>query len=92
MFRIVHVLWTARVCVDVVSFHFYSYPIKSFCSISLLFSGYTISVKGRVFGEQWGGAAEILYQIGVQMKTIHIYVDPGGIRTYLYLLVNIDIM
>jgi len=39
---------------------FYSDLRQSFDSISLLFSGYTISMPGRVFGEQWGGAAEIL--------------------------------
>ena len=38
----------------------YSDLRQSFDSISLLFSGYTISMPGRVFGEQWGGAAEIL--------------------------------
>ena len=43
----------------------YSVPRQSFGSISLLFSGYTISLPGRVFGDQRGGAAEILSRIGV---------------------------
>ena len=34
--------------------------------ISLLFSGYTISLLGHVFGEQRGGAAEILSRIVVE--------------------------
>jgi hypothetical protein len=33
---------------------------QNFGSTSLLFSGYTFSLSGRVFGEQRGGAAEIL--------------------------------
>ena len=44
----------------------YSDPRQSFGSISLLFSGYTISLLGRVFGEQRGGAAKILSRIGVE--------------------------
>ena len=44
----------------------YSDPRQSFGSISLLFSGYTIFLPGRVFGEQRGGAAEILSRIGVE--------------------------
>jgi hypothetical protein len=38
----------------------YSDPRQSFDITSLLFSGYTISLPGRVFREQRGGAAEIL--------------------------------
>ena len=38
----------------------FSDPRQSFDSTFLLFSGYTISLSGRVFGEQRGGAAEIL--------------------------------
>ena len=45
---------------------FYSNPRQSFGIISLLFSGYTISLPGYVFGEQQGGAAEILARIGVE--------------------------
>jgi hypothetical protein len=41
-------------------------PRQSFGIISLLFSGYTLSLPGRVSGEQRGGAAEILSQIGVE--------------------------
>ena len=44
----------------------YSDPGQSFSSISLLFFGYTISLPGRVFGKQRGGAAEILSQVGVE--------------------------
>ncbi|KAL6619908.1 hypothetical protein ACP70R_035047 [Stipagrostis hirtigluma subsp. patula] len=40
--------------------------LQSFGIISLLFSGYTISLLGRVFGEQRGGAAEIVSRIGVE--------------------------
>ena len=40
-------------------------PRQSFGTISPLFSGYTISLPGRVSGEQQGGAAEILSLIGV---------------------------
>jgi len=43
----------------------YSDLRQSFGSISLLFSGYTIFLPGRVFGEQRGGATEILSRIGV---------------------------
>ena len=39
-------------------------PRQSFNSTFLLFSGYTISLSGHVFGEQRGGAAVILFQIG----------------------------
>lgn len=41
-------------------------PRRIFGITSLLFSGYTISLPGRVFGEQRGGAAEILSRIGVE--------------------------
>jgi len=40
-------------------------PRQSFGIISLLFSGYTISLSGRVSGEQQEGATEILSRIGV---------------------------
>ena len=43
----------------------HSHPRQSFGNISPWFSGYTISLSGRVSGEQWGGAAEIMSQIGV---------------------------
>ena len=43
----------------------YSDLRQNFGSTSVLFSGYTISLSGRVFGEQRGGAAEILSQIRV---------------------------
>ena len=66
LFRIVHVFWTACGCVDGVSFHAPPYPRQSFDITSLLFSGYTISLPGRVFGEQRGGAVEILSRIGVE--------------------------
>jgi hypothetical protein len=38
----------------------YSDLRQSFGITSVLFSGYTISLSGRVFGEQRGGNAEIL--------------------------------
>jgi hypothetical protein len=45
---------------------FWSDLRQSFGTTFLLFSGYTISFLGHVFGEQRGGAAEILSQIGVE--------------------------
>jgi hypothetical protein len=39
---------------------------QSFGFTFLLFSGYTISFPGRVFGEQRGCAAEILSRLGVE--------------------------
>jgi len=47
-------------------FMVYSDPRQSFDIISLFFSGYTISLPGRVFGEERGGAAEILSPIEVE--------------------------
>ena len=44
----------------------YSDRGQTFGSMSQLFSRYTISLSGRVFGEQRGGAAEILARIGVE--------------------------
>ena len=43
----------------------YSDPGQTFGSTSPLFSGYTISLSGRVSGEQRGGAAEILSRMVV---------------------------
>jgi hypothetical protein len=45
---------------------FCSYLRQSFGITSMLFSGHTISIPGRVFGEQRGGAVEILSRIGVE--------------------------
>ena len=44
-------------------------PSQSFGITSLLFSGYTISLSGRVSGEQREGAAEILSRIGVDHES-----------------------
>ena len=44
----------------------YAHSRQSIGIISPLFSGYTISLVGRVFGEQRGDAAEILSRIGVE--------------------------
>ena len=41
-------------------------PRQTFGITSLLFSGYTLSLAGRVSGEQQEGAAEILSQIGAE--------------------------
>ena len=41
-------------------------PRQTFDITSLLFSGYTLSLVGRVSGEQRGGAAEILSRIGAE--------------------------
>jgi hypothetical protein len=65
LFQIVHVFWTTCGCVDGVSFMVYSDPRQSFGNTSPLFSGYTISLTGRVFGEQRGGVAKILSRIEV---------------------------
>jgi hypothetical protein len=46
----------------------YSDPRQSFGSTSPLFSGYTISLTARVFGEQRGCVAEILSWIGVDHR------------------------
>jgi hypothetical protein len=46
----------------------YSDPRQGFGSASLLSSEYTISLMGRVFGKQRGGAAKILSWIGVYHK------------------------
>ena len=45
---------------------FYSHSRQSIGIISPLFSGYTISLPGRVLGEQRRNAAEILSRIGVE--------------------------
>jgi hypothetical protein len=47
-----------------VSFH--SGPRRCFSIIPLLFFGYTLSLVGRVLGEQRGGAAEIPSRIGAE--------------------------
>ena len=68
-------------------------PRRSLGIISSLFSGYTISFLGRVFGEQWGGAAEILPRIGVEHENQpQLCILSGGIRTYLNLLEMVDIV
>ena len=59
LFRIVHVFWIARVCVDGFRFAWSASIRDTFSIASLLFSEYIISLPGRVFGEQRGGAAEI---------------------------------
>ena len=66
MFRIVHIFWTARGCVDGVSFHGvlpfeteYRHHFPVVLRIHNLPSG-------RVFGEQRRNAAEILSRIGVE--------------------------
>ena len=47
-----------------VSFHGQFRLKTEFRITYLLFSGYTLSLAGRVPGEQWGGAVEILSRIG----------------------------
>jgi hypothetical protein len=42
-----------------------SYLTQCYDVTSLSFSGYTLSLSGHVFGEQRGGVAEILSQIGI---------------------------
>ena len=54
---------------------------QSFNIISPLFSGYTISLPGRVFGEQRGGAAEILSRIGVELGERTQSTDPAAARS-----------
>ena len=49
--------------------------------------------SGRVFGEQWGGAAEILPRIGVEHENHpQLRILSGGIRTYPNLLEIVDIV
>ena len=63
----------------------YSVPRQSFGSMSLLFSGYTISLLGRVFGEQRGGAAEIVSDRSRPWRltpATHPRVGLGPILTY----------
>jgi len=43
-----------------------SYPRQNFGSTSPMFSQYTSCKEVCVFGEQWGGAAEILARIGAE--------------------------
>ena len=61
-------------------------PRQSFDIISLLFSGHTLSLAGRVLGEQRGGAAEILSHIGSGAwkltSSTHPRVGLGPILTY----------
>ena len=59
---------------------------QSFGITSLLFSGYTISLSGRVSREQRGGAAEILSRTGVHHGNQPYLCILGGIRTYLHLV------
>ena len=66
LFRIVLGFWTARECVMGSVFMLYSDPGQTFGSTFPLFFGYTISLSGRVFGEQRGGAVKILARIGVE--------------------------
>jgi len=49
-----------------VSFHGPLWSEMVFRHHPLLFSGYTLSLAGRVSGEQQGGAAEIPSQIGAE--------------------------
>jgi hypothetical protein len=46
----------------------YSNPRQSFDVTFLLFSRYTLSMSGRVFGEQRGGVVETLSRIGVEHR------------------------
>ena len=64
--------------------------ILNFGSTSPLFSGYTISLPERVFGEQCGGAAEILARIEIGHGNRPQLASSGGIRAYLNLLETID--
>ena len=57
VFRIVHVIWTAQGCVDMVSFHGQLRSVPEF--------RHHLPVVLRGFGEQRGGAAEILSRLGV---------------------------
>ena len=66
LFRTVHVFWTARGCVDGVSFHGLLPFETEYRHHFPLFFGYTISLPGCVFGEQRRNAAEILSRIGVE--------------------------
>jgi len=73
-------------------FMVYSDLCQCFDITSLLFSGYTISLPGRVFGEQRGGAAEILSRTGVHHGNQPHLCILGGIRTYLHLVEIVHIL
>ena len=59
---------------------------QTFGITSLLFSGYTLSLAGRVSGERRGGAAEILSRIGSGAwkltSSTHLRGVLGPILTY----------
>jgi hypothetical protein len=59
---------------------------QSFRVFSLLFSGYTLSLPGRVSREQRGGATEIMSRIHSSKYVLPIHATTGGIRTYPHLL------
>ena len=65
----------------------YAHSRQSIGIISPLFSGYTISLPGRVFGEQRGNAAEILFRIGVEHRKFRHRVEYN-IVFYIILLVD----
>jgi len=69
LFRIVHVFWTARECVDKVRFHVPLLSESEFRHhLPVVLRIHTLR-KGRVSGEQRGGAAEILTRTGAEHGT-----------------------
>jgi hypothetical protein len=66
LFQIVHVIWTAHGYVDWLVSMVRSGPRWCFGITPLLFSRYTLSLAGRVSGEQRGGATKILSRIGAE--------------------------
>jgi hypothetical protein len=66
LFRIVYIFWIARECVDgLVSMVCFG-PRQGFSITPLLFSGYTLSLTGRVSEEQREGATKIPSWIGAE--------------------------
>ena len=78
LFRIIHVFWTARGCVDGDSFHdLLPFEIEYRHHFPVVLRIHNLpSLSGRVFGEQQGNAAEIISRIGVEHGNrlqIHIF-------------------
>ena len=71
----------------------YADPRRSLGIISSLFPDTQSPFSGRVFGEQRGGAAEILPRIGVEHENQpQLRILSGMIKTYLNLLEMVDIV
>ena len=81
-------------CVDGVSSHgLRRFETESRHHLLVVLRIHNLLFSGRVFGEQRGGAAEILPRIGVEHENQpQLRILSGGIRIYLNLLELLDIM